>query len=249
MRVYLISLGWLVAGSALGADWTAEVTAFCAQNQESCVELQELRPVRTRAGHYRFVVSEVQEGSAWVLLQRLVEGHDSPAVRSALVPAIGPLLRVRPGLVLSLFEQETDSAVRVRLVAEMKEAPAEFAQVLLPHALGDDDPRVRETAVAMVGYQPAGRQWTHQLETLLADVDPSVRAMSARSLGWIDAKGSFSALVMGLQDTDANVRLQTLSALRRLDDQRLRGLTSVQRLQQDADSRVASLARRVLLER
>jgi len=81
---------------------------------------------------------------------------------------------------------------------------------------------------------------------MLNDDSPEVRAMSARSLGWLGSKRSFDLLNTHLLDADATVRLHVLSAMERLDVARLKTQAVIVELQKDPDAKVSAAANRVM---
>lgn len=246
MTLLIAALGVMLASSAQAEDWTVELNTYCAKKQESCLHLRELPPLRTRAGHYRFAVPETEDdGAALVMLERMLKGGESAEIRSALVPAFGSLLRDRAGLALYLYEREAEEQVRARLVAEVKTAQEGVANELLARGVVDSSAAVREISAAMIGYRTPNDTLTSALVQLLTDDTAVVRAMSARSLGWLHTSSAFEGLTATLDDPDANVRLQALSALNRLDSARLLASPVLDRLCADGDARVASLAKRL----
>ena len=243
--VFLILMGW-VSTSAQAEDWAKETASFCAVNVEACLFLQDMKPVRTRAGHYHFTGAYLNvPGAEAVLLNRLISGVDTSEVRSALVPALQPFLATRPEMAEELYGAETDAGVRVQLVASMQDSRRSSAHSFLMRASRDGDARVRQTVASTVGFRDKDSRWLPVLESMLMDEHPSVRAMSARSLGWYGESRSFDALLKHLQDDEASVRLQVLSALERIDATALRHQPILDDMRSDSDSRVRHRAIRL----
>lgn len=233
--------------TAQGADWHVEADRACSANVELCETLESLEPVRTRAGHFHFPGAYLEQpGADLILLKRLMAGEDSPEVRSALVPAIQPLLVSKPALAESLFFVERQAGVRVQLVGAMREASSIESHQFLIRASQDSDARVREMVASVVGFRPKDTRWLSTLEAMLTDPSANVRAMSARSLGWYGEKRSFQALLPQLNDDDASVRLQVLSALERIDADSLANQPTLRALHDDSDARIRHRVKRLV---
>ena len=232
--------------TAHGSDWQAESARVCADQAELCQALEELKPIRTRAGHYHFPGTYLDTpGAEVVLLNRLMESQDTPEVRSAIVPAIQPLLMSNPELAETLFLAESEVGVRVQLVGAMRESKSAASHGFLMRASADEDPRVREIVASVVGFREKDARWVPKLEAMLSDSSATVRAMSARSLGWYGEQRSFQALLPGLNDQEASVRLQVLSALERIDADALVRQPGLSVLRVDSDSRIRHRVKRL----
>ena len=116
----------------------------------------------------------------------------------------------------------------------------------LQRGLVDPLPVVRRAAAELAGWAPeAGRDSSVEapLSAALSDDDAGVRAAASRAFGLLGGSGRFEALRPGLADDDAEVRLQSLRALERLDRARAAGLSEVAGLAaDDSDPRVVRAA-------
>ena len=201
----------------------------------------DLEPHVTRAGSYRFLLPDDRDQELTdSLLARLRDGGEDAAVRQALVEAL-PRSGGDWSAVTELYAGEV-APVRATMVDGAKHADAELASSLIHLALADGDWEVRAAGARAAGWQTElGDALGPDVLTALQDGHPEVRAFAARSAGWLhlDAFGQVSPL---LADVDPTVRLYTLRALERIDEDRLRALPSLATLEADTDPRVARAA-------
>ena len=243
--VYLLG-SLLFSSSAMGGPFDA-VDAFCDTQRALCEHVAELRPIRTRAGHYRFTSPQDDaEIVAWAFLHRLGRSTDSEEIRSALVPHCGPLFHAMPDLAVSLYEAETQPMVRTRIVAEMQRIPGEHSVALLKKASVDSSPEVREVAAAVAGYHPDFERVRSMALELIHDVEPRVRSMSLRAIGWRGERTDFDIVVPYLSDASSVVRAQAVSSLQRLDTTRLVALPQFQQLVHDSDPKISHMVNRLI---
>lgn len=198
----------------------------------------DLEPSVTRAGSYRFLLpderdQELTDG----LLARLRDGDEDAAVRQALVEAL-PRSGGDWSAVTALYAAEV-APVRATMVDGARHADPELATTLVRLALADADWEVRAAGARAAGWQTElGDALAADVLGALDDGHPEVRAFAARSAGWL-ALDAFAQVEPLLSDVDPTVRLNSLRALERMDEDRLRTLPVLATLEGDADPRIA----------
>ena len=209
-------------------------------------QIATLQPRKTRAGFLRFTDPAVEKPEAApLLLARLDAGEDSPAVRSAIAEAIGRTHADYAAEVSARIPNEADARVREVLVGTLgRRAPGTDAHAGLLAGLQDSEAVVRSAAARALAHRSDGAELAAGLITLLADDDAKVRADAARSLGVLGVADAVTALDANLDDADADVRLNALRALHRIDPAHAAGL-DLARFSTDEDSRVSRLAVRI----
>lgn len=215
---------------------------------EALVEfLRTLEPVSTRAGHLRFTASEVATPEATeIFAARLAALTVPQGQRLALAEVLHRSGGDWSAASLVQLGIEEDPQVRVILVGTLGKAPTEAALKGLVRGLADSAPQVRRAACELAGVAAlAGGDDSVQASLLaaLTDDDAAVRGAAARAQGLLGQSTSFSAVMPGLGDDDAEVRLQSLRALERIDRARAAALPEVAALAADAeDARVRRVA-------
>ena len=208
-------------------------------------------PIRTRDGRLRIVSQALEQdpGAAAELLRRLDAGGSSE-LRMALVDALPRTRGPWQDQALARMAAEPDAAVRKMWVATMTRAESDVAVRGMALGLGDDDPSVRAEAALVAGSLQAAALREGGFEMLLRDrLEDSaaeVRAGAARSLGILGFADMFDDVSALLADSDANVRLQALRSLGRIDRPAARALPAVAALRDDPDAKVARAAARLL---
>jgi hypothetical protein len=225
----------------------AEAVLAYRVNVDKGAEILRMPPVPTRAGHPRFVGPLMgEDATPALLLYRLQRGSEATEVRSALVEALGSQIQTRPGLGLALMETEEAEEVRQRIVMMVRRAPYDVAAPVLHRAFTDESALAQEAAAVTAGNRKDGWRWKQALVAQLQNEEGRVRAASARALGWLEQKAIFNELAALLTDIDAEVRLQAVTAIHRLDPDRARLHPDLIALQNDSDPVVASLATRLV---
>lgn len=242
-----LSIWLIVGGLAQAADWRADldarVSAAWREHPVEATAATRAEPIHTRTGQPRFVGEEVWNPAATpILLERLIEGQEEPAVRIALVEAV-----VRSGgdwseSVVGLLQVEPDAAVRRMLAEVLREAEAGPAAEGLGRAFRDPESAVREAAMRAIAGRADGARFEALVQAGLFDRDAGVRQHAARAAGWLHLGQSWGAIEALLSDESAEVRLSALRALERLDAPRLGALPVLQTLRRDRDPRVARAA-------
>ena len=246
MRSILVVLGTFLSMSALASP-TQRAVAFCEVNQELCRDVEELNPIRTRAGHFRFVGPSAEaEHVALAFLHRLIFGNDLPEVRSAIVPNCLTVFERDPELAHALFDVESESMVRTRIVSTLGRLSGPQGALLLEKAALDSSAEVREVTAALLGYRSDFDALRVTALGFVNDPSAEVRAFGVRAFGWHGQPEDFERLAPLLTDVSSRVRFQTVAALERLDDVRLRQSVMFQQLSEDSDPKVAGMVARIL---
>lgn len=210
-------------------------------------QLTVLQPQKTRAGWVRFTDPAINNPeAAAILLERLIAGGDTPEVRAALAEAIGRTRGEYATEVSELLASEADARVREMLVGTLgRQAPTPAALVGLATGLHDSAALVRAAAARTIATRSDGVELGDELIGLLADVEPSVRSDAARTLGILQSAEAKQPLVELLGDANAEVRLDALRAVHRIDPQFALALPVLAQLEQDTDARVQRLATKI----
>ncbi len=235
--------------AAPAASWRDRVKADIAGLQATApqllAELTQLAPTKTRAGFVRFTSDAIHDPrAASVLLERLARGGESDGVRAALVEALPRTGGRYADAVVELFAVERSAHVRTTFVHAARRAPAADAVALLTRALGDSDAEVQAEAARSAAAHPEGARLATQLRTALASSSPIVRAESARSLGILKIAAAKGDLAARISDGSADVRLEALRAIDRIEPGAARALP-LAKLATDEDPRVVALATRL----
>ena len=181
-------------------------------------ELHALQPTVTRAGFPRFSTAAVNDPIvADVFLLRLEEGQESPEIRAALVAALPRTGGEFATRLVALLSSESDTKVRVSMMAAFERAPMAAAHQGLRAGLGDAQPQVRAQAATSFAERSDATALLDDVIALMADADPQVRAAAIRSVGLVADESHAQDVAQGLGDPDAKVRLEAVRALRRID--------------------------------
>ncbi|MCB9741874.1 MAG: HEAT repeat domain-containing protein [Alphaproteobacteria bacterium] len=222
-------------GAALVSAWRED-----AATAQSLVDYA-LVPTRARIGRVQHPAVGTALGRA-VIADRLLNGDDTQLDRLGLAHALAVDVQMDPVVLAGLIDAEPDAEVRAVLVWGWRySADDAAAQAGLVQALADAEPVVRTRAAEAAGYLPEA-QLDAALVTALGDATPEVRAKAARALGWRESTTGFEALRPLLSDADAEVRLQALSAMERIQADKVADLPELVGLTDDPDPRVARLA-------
>jgi hypothetical protein len=228
--------------------WRARATRDAEETRRGLPELarlvDQLEPRPTRAGFLRFTTSAIHDPAvAPLLLTRLAEGGDPPSVRAALVEALPRTGGDYAEAVVELLDHETDPDVRVALVASLRRAPGPHAIAGLTVALADDDPQIRALAAETAAMHDEGHALAEPLRAGLGDEHGSVRAAAARAMGVLGIGTASDELAGLVADETAEVRLEALRALNRIDPDAAARLPELAALRRDSDPRVARMTR------
>ncbi len=227
----------------------AELDTLRANDAPRFQGLNMMAPVRGRAGQLRLTTMLLGDPAATAaLLDRLDRKADPADVRAALAEALPRTSGAFADALLDLLSAETDPAVRAMLVSAARQIEIDSAVTVLAAGLADSDAGVRTEAAHTAGFAPeAGARLVAPLTGLLEDAHPATRSASARALGLVHAEAAVSQLAQRLSDPSADVRLEALRALQRIDRGWLKTSTALRGLAGDSDSRVSALARTLVL--
>jgi len=195
--------------------------------------------------------------AAPVLLKRLLNGNDPVPVRLALVDALPNTGGDWQEGAAALVAVDASPRVRKKLVEVLRYVPPPHNLSGLRLALGDEDLEVRVAAARTAGFTRDGTALFTELVSATFDEDWDMRAAAVQALGQLTGprgtpqqNPARDRLVRMLSDERAEVRLQVLLALERIDPAGLRRLPDLERLARDRRSpQVAEVAGRLLRER
>ncbi len=230
-----------------GDDLDRRVLAMDARTWQSDPSLAMLvwssAPSPYRGRLLRFADTRlVAPGAAGPLLARLLHGKEPADVRVALAAAITHTGPAWPPLMADLLAEEADVMVRVMFVDGAAHAPSADVAGIVRLGAADAAGPVRAAAARSAAYAHPASSVADLVLAALNDPEAEVRAEGARSAGWLKLEAGWSPLVARLADTDAQVRLQALRALQKLDPVRAASLAEVRSLRSDTDSRVQRAA-------
>lgn len=231
---------------AASPDWRVRQQAALLLGWRRTPELfarfERQAPLPAVNGMLRFRGDEVADPRlAPLLLERLLRRPER-AETLALIEVLPRTGGDWADAFVALAAAEPDPALRAILVASLRWAPTAAAQAGIRAGLRDGSGLVRGEAARAAGWRKDGAGLASDLARVLGDADPYTRAMAARSLGYLRAGAAFEPLLPLLGDPDAEVRLQALRALERLDAARLRARPEIPTLRADPDPRVARAA-------
>ena len=226
--------GLLLVGFTANASTSAE--SVRERNPELAAHVDSLKPMKNRAGKYYFPDARLVGADAQVLLvDRLLDGGDEPAVQVALAYALDGNHRL-PWSVIST----QPAAVRTALLSGYKKHGKADAVEALAGGLADASDAVRFEAVRLLGRRPDLKH-AHLVDGLkqaLASDVVDIRWAAVRALAWRDDAGAFKAIEPLLEDKDAKVRGAAVRSLGILDKARALGLSEVDALRNDPNPHV-----------
>ena len=211
----------LAAGRIGNEDSVTALTNLLEQDKDASV--------RSMAA---FALGEVEsESAANALIATLKNARGE--LRARAIEALGKIAAALPRekearqrelgvAILDALKSETAlerSTILFGLTAALRARPAEAGPVIAKF-LTHSNPRVRADAANALARLRL-KDGNEQLRKLLADLDPIVRANSARVLGVTEDKPSFDALLArAIEDKDSRVRVSAIRALASLKDPR-----------------------------
>ena len=238
--------------ATVASDWRAQALDRADAVRASKPELADLAgSIQARVTRHEGLVRIVDAKldvpeAAPLLLERLLTRNETSDVRAALAASLGRTGGDFAEAARGIFRDERSATVREALVGAVRFDKRPEALELLREGLSDEDAGVRALAAKSLGHRPDGAQLADSLIALAtSDRDPHVQAESARALGLLQSQASFDALQVLLGHDSAEVRLEALRALGRIDGKRAAGLDGLVALSQDADERVRGAAERV----
>jgi len=209
--------------------------------------IRTMEPQVARNGGLRFSDQNlVQPAAAPLLLARLQSGADSEAIRSALIIALPQTQGEYAAEAVALLKNERSEMLRAALVDSLRLA-GDSKAALEGLALGmvDSAPAVRTRAAFAIGRRADGLDLSNLLVAALSDSNVELQATAARALGNLGAVKTFDSLAPLTQSRDADVRLESLRALGRVDADRAAALPELAKLAQDSDERIRTAATKV----
>lgn len=224
---------------------SAELTALRASSPQLLTELTQLAPTITRARFVRFTSDAVHDPrAAAVFLDRLSRGGESEEVRAALVEALPRTGGEFADAAVDLVVTETSALVRGSYVFAARRAPAAQAIALIKRGLADSATEVQAEAARTAAAHPSGTRLAAELRVTLTSSDPAVRTEVARTLGILKIADARAALVAMLDDASADVRLESLRAIDRIQPGFAKTLP-LTKLAADDDRRIVALVARL----
>jgi hypothetical protein len=218
----------------------AASSAVESKRPEFFTELDALPSQDTRNGMPRFISTKFQDPDAGVVIAgRLLSQADADsATRAALADALGRTSGDFGPLTVALLGAEADAAVRRSLTMSLRRATPEAALAGLTLALADADAEVRADAAYCAASHPEVSDLLVPLRKGLTDESPIMRAASARALGVLKDATAADAILGMTADADAEIRLQALRAIKRID-RKLLAQVDLAGLAGDEDPRIA----------
>ena len=191
-------------------------------------------------GMPRFGGPKIQDPDAGVIFaaRLLDEASADSATRSALADVLGRSAGDFGPMAVAILGVEQDAEVRRTLTMSLRRASDASALVGLTLALADQDARVRADAAYCAASHPGISALLEPLRAGLSDDSPVARAASARALGVLKDRASATSLVAMVADEDAEIRLQALRAIKRIDTSLLSEV-DLGALREDGDMRIA----------
>lgn len=218
-----------------------------APAQEIAQHVRTMRPKITRSGSIRFIDKHLDlPAAAEALMARLSRTGESEEIRAALATALARTGGDYATASIALLKSESSQAVRQALIGAIARVEDE-GQALEGLKLGMEDKSaaVRAFAANAIGHHGSGLALQQLLTKGLSDRDLSVRIKSARALGILAATDAFDATRALVTDRSAELRLESLRALGRMDKARAATLAELDTLLHDSDARVRLAASKV----
>jgi HEAT repeat protein len=235
-----------LAQAMTSADWRVRQQAAVVHGWRHHPDLYASFATRqaapTRAGMLRFRGADLADARlAPLFLERLLQ-QPSTDHQAALIEVLPRTGGDWAEAYVALIPQQADQQLRAMMVASMRYAPKAQALEGIRLGLDDGDAYLRGEAARAAGWSEHGEGLAPELMRALADLDPYVRAMAARSLGTHRVAQAFEALVPLLGDSDAEVRLRAMRSMARIDAEAMAARPELTDLAQDPDERVSRAA-------
>jgi HEAT repeat protein len=232
--------------------WTVRTALAIAELQASDPALYDkllkIKPNRWVGNELFFAQKEIADPrAAPVLLKRLLNGEDSVRTRLAVVDALPNTGGDWYEGAAALIAIDADPRVRKKLVEVMRYIPWPHNIDGLRLAFTDETASVRVAAARTTGFVRDGAGLYNELMNGTFDDDWDMRAACVQAIGQLRATAARDRLVGMLADDQAEVRLQVMLALDRIDPEGLRQLPELERLARERDHwKVAAMARRLI---
>jgi len=183
-----------------------------------------------------------------VLLKRLLNGEDPPAVRLAVVDALPATFGDWQEGAAALVGLDAAPIVRKKLVETLRYVQPPHNITGLRTAFRDEVPEVRVAAARTTGFTRGGVELYSELVSGTFDEDWDMRVAAVQALGQLRISAAWDRLVRMLSDEHPQVRLQALISLERIDPAGARRLPELKRLATSPPHALAEMARRLLKE-
>ena len=230
------------------SDWTNRVNGAMERLRRDRPEfvqaLLELEPRNTRAKELRFTGSVIHDTDAVFVLVYRYLNEDNVDVRAALAEALPRTGARFADVAADLIAGDESEKVRASFAGGLHRGAKNDAHRGLQIALADPSEKVRLEAVVALSRRADGAELGVPLSARLSDSSPRVQAAAARAAGVLKLDGSKQAVAKLLESPEANVRLQAVRALGRIDKQYAQGFAA--QLKIDADPRIARVASQLL---
>ncbi len=209
--------------------------------------VRTIQPLKSRNGELRFSDAQLDTPeAAKLLLERLSNGRESEAVRHAIVIALPRTQGSYASETLALLKTEKSSKLRAALVDSMRLANDSANAIAgLGLGLADSSAEVRSRAAYNLGRRADGLALQGQLVEALRDSDAGVQSAAAKALGQLNSSEGWVEVEALLGSRNADVRLESLRALGRMDAERASQLGALAELSGDSDERVRTAAAKV----
>lgn len=209
--------------------------------------VQTIEPLKARNGELRLSDAQLETPeAAKLLLTRLSKGRESEAARKALIIALPRTQGSYASGAVALLKTEKSSDLRAALVDSMRLAKdADSALAGLSIGLADTSAQVRSRAAYNLGRRADGLSREDELLAALGDSDAGVQSAAAKALGQLGSSNAFDEVAGLLSSRSADLRLESLRALGRIDAERASTLGQLNELASDDDERVRTAAAKV----
>ena len=235
MMCIAMMLSVIVSSSAWAEPFRERVQIASVQVGEQHPDIarrvEQMQPVKNRAGRLSFPGPELIDERAQVLIQnRLLFGADELPVRLALAMALDGQHRLPWSVIRGMPE-----ALRTVLINGYKQHGEQDAIDAFEGALTDASVRVRAEAIRLLGYRSDLQSDVieRELRLGLSGQDADVRRFSVRSIAWRNETWGFEAISPLLSDGDARVRGAAVRALGNLDRKRAQAMSEIKALRAD----------------
>lgn len=214
---------------------------------ELAARISSMQPSIARDRSLRFSDPQLlRADAALLLLTRLRNGDDKSEVKHALIATLSKTKGLYAQAVLDLLQSEESAELRADLADSLRlSTESALALAGLKLAATDSSSTVRQRALYAIGHRKDGASLAGVLLRALRDSDASVHSASAKALGNLQITEAYAPLQAGLSNRSADVRLETLRAMARIDENRAAKLSELAALTEDSDARVRTAAAKV----
>lgn len=216
-----------------------ETKALESQFPQEYQHRNTISPIATRAGHLRFVGSELADPMwAPLYIERYLSKKESPAVRRALLDLIFRSQQALPQEIIDTYAQEPD-ILRAEIVDLIP-----FGSIRTEDLLQDESALVRASLLRKVAKTPTAS--TEIILRGLQDTDPHVLADAARAAHQRECTEAITLLSQLITHQDGTVALRSLYALSKLDAERAKDLVQKHKLYNSNHTNLALFAHNLL---